>query len=137
MTIQEFFTKNKVLIVGLLSAVILPVYELISKGETSTKVIIMSASVALTAYLARNLRGQWATIAGIIGTVLATYIAQDQSGQPISWAQLILQGVVLFLAASSAPAKSKAYEETPIIKEAKQQAENAVPTIAPPAPQKL
>lgn len=134
MTLQEWFTKNKVLIIGLLSAVILPIYDLISKGETSTKVIIMAAAVALTAYLARNLRGQWQTIAGIVGTVLATYIAQQTSGQSVSWLQLIMQAVVLFLAASSSPAKSIAYERTPVIAEAKRQAEAAVPTTAPPKP---
>lgn len=132
MTFAEWFTKNKVLIIGLASAVVLPIYDLVSKGETSAKIIIVAASVALTAYLARNLRGQWATIAGILGTVLATYIVQDQSGQPISWAQLILQGVMLFLSASSSPAKSIAYEQTPAIKQAEVQAEAAIPTIAPP-----
>lgn len=131
---KEFFIKNKVLIIGLLSAIALPVYDLIQKGETSTKVIAMAASVAITSYLARNLRGQWATISGIVGTVLATYITQDQSGQPISWAQLILQGVILFLSASSSPAKSVGYEQTPVIKEAKKEGEAKVPTVAPPQP---
>lgn len=133
---KEFLHKNKVLIVGLLSAIALPVYELIQKGETSAKVIAMSAAVALTAYLSRNLRGQWGTIAGIIGTMLATYITQDQTGQPISWAQIVLQGVILFLAASSAPAKSVGYEQAPVIAQAKQEGEKAVPTIAPPPPEK-
>lgn len=137
MTLSEWFTKNKVLVIGLLSAIALPIYELISKGETSTKVIVMAAAVALTSYLARNLRGQWATIAAIVGTVLATYITQDQSGLPISWAQLILQFVVLFLGAVSAPAKSIAYEKTPVIMQAKMQSEVAVPTVAPPPPDKL
>lgn len=125
---KEWFDKNKVLIIGLLSAIALPIYDLISKGETSTKVIVMAAAVALTSYLARNLRGQWQTIAGIVATVLATYIAQEQSGQPISWTQLILQGVILFLGASSSPAKSLGYEKTATIVAAKSEGEKAIPT---------
>lgn len=120
MTFQEWFTKNKVLVIGLLSAIALPIYDLISKGETSTKVIIMSASVALTSYLARNLRGQWQTIFTIIGTVLATYIAQDQTGT-VSIAQLIMQAIVLYLGASASPAKSIGYEKAPVIEAAKKE----------------
>lgn len=131
---KDFFDKYKVLIIGLLSAIALPIYDLIQKGETSTKVIVMAAAVALTSYLARNLRGQWASIAGIVGTVLATYITQESTGNPISWAQLIMQFVVLFLAALSAPAKSIGYEKAPAIIQAKQEGEQAVPTVAPPPP---
>lgn len=130
---KEFFDKYKVLIIGLLSAIALPVYELIKNGETSTKVLVMSGAVALTSYLARNLRGQWATIASAVGTMLATYIIQDQTGQPISWAQIIMQGLVLLLAASAPPPKSRGYENTAIIMEAKKEGEIAVPTAAPPA----
>lgn len=129
---KEFFDKNKVLIIGLLSAIALPVYELLKNGETSTKVLVMSGAVALTSYLARNLRGQWATIAGAVGTMLATYIIQDQTGLPISWAQIIMQGLVLLLAASAPPPKSRGYESTAIIMEAKKEGEIAVPTPAPP-----
>ncbi len=136
MAFSDWFTKNKVLIIGLLSAIALPIYDLISKGETSTKVIVMAAAVALTSYLSRNLRGQWQSISAIVGTVLATYITQEQTGNPISWAQLIMQGIVLFLGASSAPAKSIGYEHTPVIMEAKKEGEAITPTPAPPAPPK-
>ena len=131
---KDFFNKNKVLIIGLLSAIALPIYDLVSSGETSLKVCVMAGLVALTSYLARNLRGQWATIAGAVGTMLATYITQDQSGQPISWAQIILQGVVLLLAATAPPAKSRGYEHTEVIVEAKAAGEAATPTLAPPQP---
>lgn len=131
MTFTDWFTKNKVLIIGLASAIALPVYELISKGDTSSKIIITAVAVALTSYLARNLRGQWQTIASIVGTVLATYIVQDQTGN-VSVAQLIMQFIILFLGASSAPAKSIGYEHTPVIMEAKKEGESIVPTPAPP-----
>lgn len=131
MTDSNWFSKNKVLIIGLLSAIALPIYDLVSKGETSTKVIIMAAAVALTSYLSRNLRGQWQTIAAIVATVLATYIAQDKAGTVSIW-QLIMQFIVLFLGASSSPAKSIGYEHTTVIAEAKREGENIVPTPAPP-----
>lgn len=133
MAFSDWFTKNKVLIIGLLSAIALPVYDLVSKGETSTKVIVMAGAIALTAYLSRNLRGQWQTIAATVGTVLATYIAQSQTGN-VSWTQLIMQFIVLFLGASAAPAKSIGYEKTSVIMEAKKEGETIVPTAAPPPP---
>lgn len=134
---NTFFGKYKVLIIGLLSAIALPVYDLIQHGETSTKVIVMAAAAALTAYLSRNLRGQAGTIAAIVGTMLATYVTQDQTGQPISWAQIFLQGVILYLGAASAPPKSRGYEHSDIIMEAKKEGEAIVPTPAPPAPNNL
>lgn len=124
---MNFFNKNKVLILGLLSAIILPVYDLITKGETHTKVLIFSAAVAATAFLARNLRGQWATIAGIVGTGITTYVSMEQSGT-ISWLQLFGQLIVLYLAAVAPPAKSRGYEHTAAITEARLKGEKLTPT---------
>lgn len=134
MAFSDWFTKNKVLIIGLLSAIALPVYDLVSKGVTSTMDIAMAGAVALTAYLSRNLRGQWQTIATAVGTVLATYLTQQSTGHPISGFQLVMQFIVLFLGASAAPAKSIGYEKTSVIMEAKKEGETIVPTAAPPPP---
>lgn len=133
---KDFLSKNKVLIIGLLSAIALPVYDLIKNGETSTKVLVMSAAVALTSYLSRNLRGQWQTIAATFGTMLATYMTQEAGEQPISWAQIIGQGIILFLAAASAPAKSIGYEKTPVIVAAKEEGEKIAPTPSMPTTSK-
>lgn len=129
-----FLHKNKVIIIGLLSAVALPVYDLINKGETSVKVLVMAGAVALTSYVARNMRGQWATIASSVGTMLATYLTQSETGQPVTWVQLIGQGILLILGASAPPIKSIGYEQTKVISQAEAAGEKAVPTIAPPPP---
>lgn len=133
MTLSEWFTKNKVLIIGLLSAIVMPIYDLIKQGHTSTNTVILTAAIAITAYFARNLRGQWQTIFGILATVVANYAVQAGTGQPIKWWELILGGIALFLSASAPPAKSVGYEKTPVIVEAKKAGEEIAPTPVPPA----
>ena len=130
---QEFLNKYKVLIVGLLMAVALPLQEIIVHGAASTQVLVFAAFTAALSYVARNFRGQWATIAGLLGTTLATYITMQTSGA-VSWSQLVLQFVISILAALTPPAKSRGYENTPEIKLAKQEGEVAVPTSAEPKP---
>lgn len=130
---QEFLNKYKVLIVGLLMAVALPLQEIIVHGAASTQVLVFAAFTAALSYVARNFRGQWATIAGLLGTTLATYITMQTAGA-VSWSQLVLQFVISILAALTPPAKSRGYENTPEIKLAKQEGEVAVPTSAEPKP---
>lgn len=132
----SWFHKNKVLLIGLLSAIALPLYDLVSKGETSVKILTVAFLAAATSYLARNLRGQVATILGIVGTIVATYFT-DTTTNPISWAQITLQAVILYLAAVTPPAKSVGYERTTEIKKAKRQGEILVPTLAKPQPTEL
>lgn len=133
MTFEKFFGNNKVVIIGFLTAVALAVSELIKGGESSTKVLIFSAAIAAASWLARNLRGQWATITGLLGSALSTYLTMVQAGT-VSWSQLILTLVVSLLAVLSAPAKSIGYEHTDIIMEAKKEGELTNPTSAPPNP---
>jgi len=124
---QDFFNKNKVLIVGLLSAVALTLNELFVKGETSTKALVFAAFLAAIGFLANNLRGQWATIAGILGTALSTYVTMEQQGS-ISWPQLILQAVLAVLAMFAPPTKSRGYEHTSVIEQARSHGEMKTPT---------
>jgi hypothetical protein len=126
---QSFFQANKVLIFGLLSAVALGLNEAFATGGASTKVLIFAAFLAALSFLANNLRGQWATIAGVIGTALTTYITQEQTGV-ISWPQIILQAVLALLAVFTPPAKSKGYEYTQTIENAKSQGERIKPSTA-------
>lgn len=130
---QDFLNKYKVLIVGLLMAIALPVQELITTGAASTQVLVFAAFTAALSYVARNFRGQWATIAGLLGTTLATYLTMQTAGA-ISWSQLVIQFVISILAALTPPAKSRGYENTPEIKVAKKEGEVAVPTLAEPKP---
>ena len=129
---KDFFNQHKVLIIGFLSAIFLPLQDLVNRGEISWQTGVTAFAVAATGYLARNLRGQWATISGILGTVVADYVAQSTSGKPVNVWQLVMTFVVLFLAASSSPAKSRGYEHTDTIVEAKAAGETLTPTLAPP-----
>jgi hypothetical protein len=124
---QNFFNEYKVVIIGLLSAVALALNELLIQGEASTKVLIFSGFLAALAFLAKNLRGQWATIAGIFGTALSTYVTQEQTGT-VSWAQIILSAAIAFLAVVAPPAKSRGYEHTQTINAAKVTGEKIAPT---------
>lgn len=131
----SWFHTNKVLLIGLLSAVALPLAKLVQDGDVPAKILIVAGMAAATSFLARNLRGQIATIFSVVGTILATYFT-DSPTTPISWQQIIFQAVVLFLGASSGPAKSVGYERTPEILEAKKNGEELVPTLAAPKPDK-
>jgi uncharacterized membrane protein len=115
---SSFFNDNKVLIIGLFSAVALALNEVFSKGDYNSKALVFAAFIAALSFLANNLRGQWATIAGILGTTLSTYITMDQTGN-ISWPQLIMQAVIALLAVVAPPAKSRGYEHTQTIENAK------------------
>jgi uncharacterized membrane protein YhhN len=123
---KQFFSKNKVLLFGLLSAVIIPLHELYAHGQVSIKVAVFAVFTAGLTWAARNLRGQWATIAGLLGTAVSTYITMDQNGS-ISWPQLILQFVIAVLAAVAPPAKSLGYEKSDVIESAKLQGEKIEP----------
>jgi cell division protein FtsW (lipid II flippase) len=126
---QNFFNEYKVVIIGLISAVALALNELFIQGEASTKVLVYAAFLAALSFLAKNLRGQWATISGIVATALSTYITQEQSGT-ISWPQIILQAVIAFLAVVAPPAKSRGYEHTQTIQNAKAAGEVSFPSTA-------
>jgi cell division protein FtsW (lipid II flippase) len=126
---QSFFNEYKVVILGLISAVALALNELFIQHESSTKVLVYAAFLAAVSFLAKNLRGQWATIAGIVGTALSTYITQEQSGS-ISWPQIIMQAVIAFLAVVAPPPKSRGYEHTQTIQNAKAAGEVSFPSTA-------
>jgi hypothetical protein len=118
---QNFFQKNKVVISGAVLATTLAIMELSKAGEASTKALIFAGAIALTAFLARNLRGQWSTIATMLGTSVATYVSMEQTGN-VSWLQLVGQAIVLFLGATAPPAKDREYEHSTPILEAKEEA---------------
>jgi hypothetical protein len=96
---STFLNDYKVLIIGLLSAVALALNEVFKTGGASTKALVFAAFVAAVSFLANNLRGQWATIAGIVGTTLTTYITMEQNGT-ISWQhsdERVKQALVVYI----------------------------------------
>lgn len=126
---KEWILKNKVVIIGLLSACLLAVSELVKGGNASVQVLIFSGLIAGASWVARNLRGQWATIIGIFGNALAAYLTQQETGN-VSYAQLLLQFIVSLLAVIAAPAKSIGYEQSATITEAIKEGEVIQPTMA-------
>jgi hypothetical protein len=124
---QNWFYQNKVVIVGLLTAVLLAVQEAMKAGESSTKVFVFAGILAAISFLANNLRGQVATIIGIVGTAVSTYVTMDQTGS-VSWSQIVLQTMLALLAVFAPPAKSKGYEYTQTIQQAKTQGERIKPS---------
>jgi hypothetical protein len=124
---QNWFYQNKVVIVGLLTAVLLAVQEAMKAGESSIKVFVFAGILAAISFLANNLRGQVATIIGIVGTAISTYVTMDQTGS-VSWSQIVLQTMLALLAVFAPPAKSKGYEYTQTIQQAKTQGERIKPS---------
>ena len=132
--ITAFFSQYKVMIIGLLLSLFGPVNDLLTTGETSTKVLIVAGIGGLITWIARNMRGQWQTLGGIAQLVFGTYLSISSQG-PITKAQIaqiIVQALIAYLAASTGPMKSRGYEHAHAIVSAKQEGENLSPTIAPP-----
>lgn len=121
---KAFWDKNKVFILGLLGAVALALQPFIeaSSDDLKWKSVGFAALMAALAYVAKEWRGQTISIIGILGNLAGVYVTIQQTGA-FTWNQFILQGVVAIIAAVSADAKSRGYEQTPTIKQAKIQGE--------------
>ncbi len=128
--IKYWLNAHKVLLIGLITAIAMPVYDLIQNGETSTKVIVLAAATALISWLGRNMRGQWVTIVGILGSTVVTKLGEE--GEVLNWKAVALQVIIQMLALATPAPKSRGYEETDIIMEAKREGELIEPTVAPP-----
>ena len=126
---SEFLNKYKVIIFGCLSAIALTVSELFKTGETNVKVLVFAGIVVALSFLANNLRGQIATIIGLVGTAVVTYVTMQTLGT-ITWAQIIIEFIVALLAVFTPPAKSRGYESSYAIQQAKVEGENKQPSSA-------
>jgi hypothetical protein len=121
----SWFDRNKVLLFGLLSTILLPLATFLKTGGVPAQVIVMTIAAAVLTFLARNLRGQWVSIMGIIGASLATYAAPT-----VDWWALILEVLAAVGFVIAPPAKSIGYEKTTIIVQAKTQGEQIQPSSA-------
>lgn len=131
--VQSWFNIHKVLIFGFLTAIALPVYDLISKHETDTMTVILAVATAAIAFIGRNMRGKWVTIIGIVGSTIITKFTETH-GVGIDWRALVLQILIQAIALATPAPKSIGYEHTDIIQEAKREGEQIEPTVAPPKP---
>lgn len=117
---KNFWDKNKVFILGALGAIALALQPFIDNANEDIrwKSVGFAALMAALAYVAREWRGQAISIIGILGNLAGVYVTIQQTGA-FTWNQFILQGVVAVIAAVSADAKSRGYEHTATIKQAK------------------
>ena len=132
---KEFWIKNKVFILGLLSAIAVAITPFTQTAEQSEEVkwtaVGYAVLTAVLSYLARNWRGQGLSILGFVGNaagVAATLLLKggDLNNQTFI-IQLLLQSLLTGIAAAGADPKSRGYEKTEIIQEAKKQGEEIQP----------
>lgn len=121
---QTFWDKNKVFILGLLGAIALAIqpFTTATDEEVKWKIVGFAALMAVLSYLAKEWRGQGLSIIGIIGNLSAVFITVHNTGQ-FSWNQFILQSIIAIITAAGADPKSRGYENSPTIKEAKREGE--------------
>lgn len=117
--VQNFFTKNKVLLFGLLGAAAVAIKGFIGQPEIQWKAVIFAVVMAILSYIANEWRGQGVTILGILGTLAYTYVQLNQTGT-FTWNQFILMSIAAILAAVAPPPKPLTYEKDPVIEKAKE-----------------
>lgn len=85
---KEFISKNRVLISGLLGAVILVIQQYMQAGPLSFKALGLAVFLTVISFLAKEWKGKTATVYGVIGAVLSAVGMQLESGKPLMWSQL-------------------------------------------------
>lgn len=133
---KEFLDKYKVLILGGLAAVAVAIQQFFIAPEVDYKAVAFAAVIAVVSYIGRNLRGQWQTILLVVGSAIANIFTAYTEGGHVSTQQIIAT-VLAAIASLGIPApKSKEYENTEVIKEAKAEAKeidaSKVPPVDPP-----
>lgn len=128
--IRTWWDKNKVWVIGLVSAVALALTPFVQGAdvETTWKVIGIAAATAALGYVAKTWRGTSMTILGILGNVAAVMATVIGTGV-ISWPQIIVQLIVMIGLGATPNPKSRAYELQPAIRNAKVQGEVDEPAM--------
>lgn len=116
---NNFFNKNKVLLLGLLGAAAVAIQGFIGQAQIEWKAVGFAVLMAVLSYIANEWRGQGVTIIGILGTLAYTFVQLQQTGT-FTWNQFILMGIAAILAAVAPPPKPLTYEENPMITRAKE-----------------
>jgi hypothetical protein len=119
---MSFWNHNKVFILGLIGAIAVSVQEFATQPVVDYKVLGFAALMAVLSYFAKEWRGQGLSITGIVGTLAATFMTVYQTGS-FTWLQFTTSAVLAVLAASGADPKSRGYEATQTISNAKAQGE--------------
>jgi MFS family permease len=123
-----FWNKYKVFIFGLLGAIALAIqpFATNTSEEVKWKVVGFAALVAVLSYFAKEWRGQGLSIVGILGNVSGVFVTVWNTGH-FSWNQFILQIILAIITAAAPDPKSRGYENTEVIKDAKREGEQINP----------
>lgn len=120
-TPTNWFQTNKVLIFGLVAAVAMAVQQF-ATPPVDKLVLALAVVIAAIGFLAKSLRGQWATILTSLIPSLGVVFTEAQSHVHISLQMFFTSVVIAVSGVFLPPAKSEAYEQSPTITAAKQQA---------------
>jgi len=123
---KNWFNQNKVFLMGLLSAIAIILQPFLMETEINWASVGLAAGLTVLSYLAKEWRGQGLSITGIIG-IAADTVYQLQTTGTFTWERAILGIIVAILAAAAPDPKSRGYEHTPTIVQAKKQGEAIVP----------
>lgn len=100
-SVAAFIYKNKVLLAGMLSAVILVMQQAMQSGDMSFKTLGFAAFIAILSVIANTWRGQGLTLLGIFAT-LAGVAHNNLTTGKFTWNEFILSCMLsLSLAAAS------------------------------------
>ncbi|HTE32718.1 MAG TPA: hypothetical protein VK666_20195 [Chryseolinea sp.] len=126
-----FWQKNKVFLLGLLAAFAAGITPFVQTASTSEQVkwttVGFAAGLAILSYLAKEWRGQGLSIVGILGNAAGVITTLLSTGGHIDPVQLVLQLLLSVIAAAGADPKSRGYEQSTVIKEAKKEGEEIQP----------
>lgn len=115
---KQFFDKYKVLFTGIAAALAITLQEFIGQDDVSLKVIGIACILAIAGVIGNYLRGQYVSMAGIIGVALMT-LQEVLKGGTVDWKEVLISAAVALLTLVSPPAKPRAYEHDSVIESAK------------------
>lgn len=95
---KDFIIKNKVLLTGIISSIVLVLQGALTSGSTDYKTIGFGLLLAVLGVLSNEWKGKGITIMGIIGTVSGVFINNWQTDS-FTWNEFILSTVVALLMA--------------------------------------
>lgn len=123
--LQTWFSKYKVLLSGIVGAIIMAIINLDASNGLEWSALIMPVLIAVTGVIANALRGQWQTIFGILISVVIGWINARINHTVYVFDIQQLQYVLLQLASlfgftSMGPFKPRTYEHDDTIVKAKE-----------------
>ena len=131
--ITTWLSKNKVFLFGIASALAMNLQQYFTTNNViNWPVILLSGGVVITSFLAKNLRGQWITILGSVGSFFTVLLNSIDTNTPIVWRTAILALVVSIIAAVSPAGKSLSYEQSGPVEAAKAEAKKIDLSKEPP-----